>query len=185
MITESYYWKKPLLVGAKVIRKYMDAENISEAQFARIEREIFIGFYSIRKLLEATGKVSAETRDMKVAIKRYEKRAAQPIIDWYNRSEFWELYDLNKPALESRDLLYVAHRMVHSFIFILSGDDDGHGAFFTSDRDKEARLNFVSTDEIVRVFETVGNDYPSGFRAWRDRATGEMKWSVLAKEPAR
>lgn len=185
MITESYYWKKPLLAGAKVIRKYMDAEDISEAQFARIEREIFIGFYSIRKLLEATGKVSAETRDMKVSLKRYEKRANQPTIDWYNRSEFWELYDLDKPALEFRDLLYVAHRMVHSFIFILSGDDDGNGAFFTSDRDKETRLNFVSTDEMVRVFETVGNDYPSGFHAWRDKATGEMKWSVPAKEPAR
>ena len=185
MITESYYWKKPLLTGAKAIRKYMDAENISDAQFARIEREIFIGFYSIRKLLEATGKVSAETRDMKVSLKRYEKRADQPIVDWYNRSEFWELYDLDKPALEPRDLLYVAHRMVHSFIFILSGDDDGNGAFFTSDRDKETRLNFVSTEEIVRVFETVGNDYPNSFHAWRDKVTGEMKWSVPAKEPTR
>lgn len=185
MITESYYWKKPLLAGAKAIRKYMDAEDISDAQFARIEREIFIGFYSIRKLLEATGKVSAETRDMKVSLKQYEKRADQPIVDWYNRSEFWELYNLDKPALESRDLLYVAHRMVHSFIFILSGDDDENGAFFTSDRDKETRLNFVSTDEIVRVFETVGKDYPTGFHAWRDKVTGEMKWSVPAKEPAR
>jgi len=185
MITESYYWKKPLLTGAKVIHKYMDAENITDAQFARIEREIFIGFYSIRKLLEATGKVSGETRDMKVTLKRYEKRADQPVVDWYNRSEFWELYDLDKPATEARDLLYVAHRMVHSFIFILSGDDDGHGAFFTSDRDKDTRLNFVSTDEIVRVFETVGNDYPSGFHAWRDETTGEMKWTVPAKEDAR
>ena len=185
MIAESYYWKKPLLAGAKVIRKHMNAEDISEAQFARIEREIFIGFYAIRKILEATGKVSAETRDMKVSLKRYKKRADQPIVDWYNRSEFWELYDLDNAALELRDLLYVAHRMVHSFIFILSGDDDGHGAFFTSDRDKETRLNFVSTGEIVRVFETVGSDYPSGFRAWRDEATGEMKWSVPAKEDAR
>jgi hypothetical protein len=173
MITESSFWKKPLLVGAKVIRKHMDAEDISEAQFARIEREIFIGFYAIRKIFEATGKVSAETRAMKVALKRYEKCAAQPTVDWYNRSEFWELYNLDNAVPELRDLLYVAHRIVHSFIFILSGDDNGHGAFFTSDRDKDTRLNFISTD------------YPSGFRAWRDEATGEMKWSVPAKEPAR
>ncbi len=185
MITESYYWKKALLAGAKVIRKRMDAEDISEAQFARIERKIFIGFYAIRKLLEATGKVSAETRVMKIALKRYEKRADQPIVDWYNRSEFWELYDLDNAALELRDLLYVAHRMVHSFIFILSGDDYGHGAFFTSDRDKDTRLNFISTDEIIRVFEVVGQDYPSGFHTLRDEATGEMKWSVPAKERAR
>ncbi|MBU1315688.1 MAG: hypothetical protein KJ947_15775 [Alphaproteobacteria bacterium] len=185
MITESYYWKKPLLAGAKVIRKYMDADDISDAQFARIEREIFIGFYAIRKLIEATGKVSAETCAMKIALKRYEKRAGQPTVDWYNRSDFWELYDIDKPARELRDLLYVAHRMVHSFIFILSGDDDGHGAFFTSDRDKDKCLNFISTDEIIRVFEVVGQDRPSGYQAWRDEATGEMKWSVPPKEPAR
>lgn len=185
MITESYYWKKPLLAGAKVIRKYMDAGDISDAQFARIEREIFIGFYAIRKLLEAAGKVSAETRAMKISLKKYKKRADQPIVDWYNRSEFWELYDLDKPAQELRDLLYVAHRMVHSFIFILSGGDDGHGAFFTSDRDKDNCLNFISTDEIVRVFEVVGQDYPSGLHVWRDEATGEMKWSAPPKEPTR
>lgn len=178
MITESFYWKKPLLTGASIIRKYMDLEDITDAQFGRIEREIFIGFYSIRKLLEATGKVGPETRKMNVSLKWYPKRSAQPLVDWFNRGEFWELYDLDDVRSESRDILYVAHRMVHSFIFVLSGDDDEHGAFFTSDRDKESRLNFVSTDEIVRVFEMVGNDYPSDFNACRDKYTGEMKWSV-------
>lgn len=92
------------------------------------------------------------------------------------------MYDLEDPRSEQRDLLYVAHRMVHSFIFVLSGDDDGHGAFFTSDRDKETRLNFLSTEEIVRVFQAVGSDYPSGFHAWRAKDTGEMKWSVPPRD---
>lgn len=161
----------------------MDKENLTDAQFARIEREMFIGFYSIRKLLEATGKVGPETRDVRLALKWYPKRDAAPLVDWYNRGQFWDLYDLELPKLEERDLLYVAHRMVHSFIFILSSDDDGHGAFFTSDRDKESRLNFISTDEIIRVFEIVGNDYPLAFNAWRDKATGEMKWSVPLRDP--
>lgn len=178
MITESSYWKRPLLNGAAVIRKYMDKEEITDAQFARIEREMFIGFYAVRKLLDATGKVGPETRNMKVGLKWYPKRPSQPVVDWYNRGEFWELYNLEDPRSEERDLLYVAHRMVHSFIFVLSGDDDGHGAFFTSDRDKESRLNFLSTDEIVRAFRTVGSDYPSDFQSWRDQDTGEMKWSV-------
>lgn len=185
MITESYYWKEPLLAGAKVIRQHMDAEEISEAEFAQIEREILIGFYAIRKLLEATGKVSAETRTMKLALKQYEKRADQPIVDWRNCHKFSELYDLDKPAQKLSDLLYVAHRMVHSFIFILSSDDNDHGAFFTSDRDKDTCLNFISTDEIIRIFEVVGQDYPSSFHAWRDNETGEMKWTVPPKEPKR
>ncbi len=178
MITESYYWKRPLLTGAAIIRQYMDKEDISDAQFARIEREVFIGFYAVRKLMEATGKVGPGTRYMNVALQWYSKRVSQPIVDWYNRGEFWELYDLENPMTEQRDVLYVAHRLVHSFIFVLSGNDGGHGAFFTSDRDKEIRLNFLSTDEIVRVFQAVRSDYPSGFNSWRDESTGEMKWSI-------
>lgn len=182
MITESHYWKKPLLAGAARIRQFMDDENTTDAQFAQTEREVFIGFYAVRKLFEAIGKVSPETRNMKVALKWFPKRVSQPTVDWYNRAEFWELYNLEKPRIEARDILYVAHRLVHSFIFILSGDDDGHGAFFTSDRDKEKRLNFLSTNEIVRIFQIVGNDYPSGLQTWRDENTGEMKWAVPPRE---
>lgn len=178
MITESFYWKKPLLKGASIIRTYMEREDLSDAQFARVERELFIGFYAIRKLLEATGKVSEPTRNLKLPTIWYPKKTEKPIVDWYNRGEIWELYDLRDERREHKDLLYVAHRMIHSFIFMLSEIDDGHGVFFTSDRDKEFRLNFISTGEIVRAFETVGSDYPVDFKAWRDPRTGEMKWTV-------
>ena len=184
MITESYYWKKPLLTGAKFIRKYMNKEDISHVQFARIEREIFIGFYTVRKLLEATGKVSPETRDLQVPLKCYPKQDGQPLTDWYSRNELWELYDLANGRSEQRDLIYVANQMVHSFIFVLSEHDDGHGAFFTSDRDKKTRLSFITTGEIARIFEIVGNDYPSEFSAWRDSDTGEMKWAVPPRRGA-
>ena len=182
MITESFYWKKPLLKGAAIIRTYMERENLSDAQFARVERELFIGFYAIRKLLEAVGKVSEPTRNLKIPTLWYPKTIGKPIVDWHNRGEIWELYDLENERREQRDLLYITHRMIHSFIFMLSGIDEGHGVFFTSDRDKECRLNFVKTGEIVKAFEIVGNDYPADFRGWRDSRTGEMKWSVGSKD---
>lgn len=178
MITESYYWKRPLLAGAAVIQKYMDKKRTTDAQFARIEREIFIGFYAIHKILEAVGKVGPETREIKVKLKRYNKTSVQPKTDWYNRHEFWDLYNLDEYIVEHRDLIYVSHKIIHSFIFTLSGDEDGHGAFFTSDRDKDSHLYFMRTNEIVRVFEAVGNDYPAGFQSWRDKDTQELKWSV-------
>lgn len=181
MISESHYWKGPLLTGAKVIRKIMGKMDASEAEFARVEREIFIGFYAIRKLLEATGKLSSETHLLKLSLTRYKKREGKPTCDWYNRQHIFQLYDLDSPTQENLDLIYVAHRMVHSFIFDLAYYDNHHGAFFTSDRDKDKVLNFVRTEEIVRAFETVGNDYPSRFVAWRDEMTGEMKWNVPAK----
>lgn len=74
---------------------------------------------------------------MQVSLKCYPKRNGQPLGDWYNRSEFWELYSLEDGRSEQRDLLYVAHQMVHRFIFVLFEHDDGHGDFFNSDRDKK------------------------------------------------
>ena len=56
MITESHYWKKPLLAGAKAIRKNMHTEDVSEAQFARIEREIFIGVLFDKEITRRQGK---------------------------------------------------------------------------------------------------------------------------------
>ncbi len=182
MITESVFWKEPLVAGAALIRDFMDREELSDDEFAQIERELFIGFYSVRKLLEATGKVSNSTRRLQVSVTWYPKRLDAPLADWYNRNNICELYEMDDRRSEDRDLLYVAHRLIHSFIFMLSGDDDGHGVFFTSDHDKDMRLNFVSTAEIVRIFEIVGNDYPSKLHCWRDPQTGEMKWRVPEDE---
>lgn len=178
MIYESQYWKDPLLAGAGKIRELFRQEDMTDEQYAEVERELFMGFYSIRKLMEAVGKVSKETREMKLTVSRYPKLPKAPIVDWYNRSDFWELYNLDKPQTIELDILFVSNRMIHSFIFILSGGEDGDGVFFNSDYDKDKQLYFVDITEILRAFETVGNDYPSTLHAWRDSESGEMKWSV-------
>lgn len=36
----------------------------------------------------------------------------------------------------------------------------------------------ITTNEITRFFGLVGDDYPSGFNAWRAPDPDEMKWSV-------
>ena len=175
MITESRYWKEPLLRGADIIEDLMAAEELSEEQFGRVEREFFIGFYSIRKLFEASAKVSRSTRDQKLDIIFFDRSGRNGIVDWYNRSEFWEHYDLETLKRERRDVLYIAHRITHSFIFMLADEEFGSGMYFTSDNDKEKRLNFITTHEVTRIFRIVGNDYPSDLKMWRDEETGEMK----------
>ena len=181
MIYESQYWKDPLLEGASKIRELIKLEEMTDSQYAEVEREIFIGFYSIRKLMEAVGKVSKVTREMQLKLSLYPKLPEAPVVDWYNRSEFWELYNLEKPQAVERNIIFIANRMIHSFIFILSGGDDGEGVFFNSDYDTENQLYFIGFPEILRAFETVGKDYPSSFYSWRDSETGERKWGVEPK----
>lgn len=180
MIWESVYWKEPLLEAASRLREAIGNADLTEEQCAQFERDVFLGFYSVRKLFEATGKVSRSTLERQLPIEWFPKLPSAPLVDWYNRNELWALYDLEDRRKECRDVLYVAHRLVHSFIFVqsLGSESDPDGMFFTSDRDKEMRICFISTIEVVDLFETIGKDYPSGFISWRDPLTGERKWTT-------
>lgn len=53
MIWESWYWKQPLLEMADRLEHLKTASALSDEELAQVERDIFIGFYSVRKLLEA------------------------------------------------------------------------------------------------------------------------------------
>ncbi|MEI6874502.1 MAG: hypothetical protein WCL50_05155, partial [Spirochaetota bacterium] len=58
MIHESYYWKQPLLVSAGRLKRYRKARQLGQKQLLRIEKDVLIGFYSVRKLLETPFKIS-------------------------------------------------------------------------------------------------------------------------------
>ena len=179
MIWESHYWKEPLLKMADRIERYSKKTALTEKQGAQYERDIFIGYYTVRKLFEAAGKISDDTRSATMSLCWFPKKAGAPIVDWYNRNEFWDLYNLDERHHERREALFVAHRVVHSFVMIgsASSGDEPSGDFFTSDRDKEKGLYFVASAETVALFRLVGSDYPD-FVCWRDEVTGEMKWSA-------
>ncbi|HEX9938589.1 MAG TPA: hypothetical protein VGB15_15735, partial [Longimicrobium sp.] len=53
MIWESSYWKEDLLKQAEALRKRTTQRRWPEISFARLEQAVMLGFYSIRKLVEA------------------------------------------------------------------------------------------------------------------------------------
>ena len=54
MIGESYYWKKELVkLAIKLDKRTKQKRAWTEAQHGTFEKEITIGFYIIRKLIEA------------------------------------------------------------------------------------------------------------------------------------
>ena len=179
MIWESSYWKQPLLKMADRIERYAQKVQLTDMQAAQYERDIFIGYYTVRKLFEAAGKVSDETRNMKLSVDWFPKKPGAPPADWYNRGEFWNLYDLENCHRELRDALFVAHRIIHSFIMVGNSGEEGgpSGDFFTSDRDKDKRLYFIPARETLLLFRKVGRDYPN-FVSWTDELTGERMWSA-------
>lgn len=98
MIFESQYWKEPLLVSARWLSKLRLSEGTRESTYVRLEKELMIGFYSIRKLIE-TIKISDSTKEIKFDIEWYKNIKK---VDWLNHAFLHENYDLTKSYSEQR-----------------------------------------------------------------------------------
>jgi hypothetical protein len=90
-----------------------------------------------------------------------------------------ELYDFNKAGRETRDIAFVASRIIHSFIFTPCVSECGglDVIFFTSDLDKDKRLYLMGIDDVISVFERVGNDDPNRLE-WQRHPDGSETTKV-------
>src|SRR5665213_2100298 len=101
MIWESCYWKEPLLRTAERLRGLKASVELSEEDLANLEREIFVGFYSVRKLIEAITKLTDRTKLFQVTVSWYQN--IKP-VSWLNNHKIDELYDLKNEHQDIHDL---------------------------------------------------------------------------------
>lgn len=171
MIHESRYWKEPLLEMARRLTAFTAKQDLDDKHFAQIERDVFIGFYSVRKLFEAHEKITDTTRSKKITLRFHSNRKA---VTRHNSHRLDELYDLSTSQEETRDIFFVCHRIIHSYIFSPYFDEDGFGGIlFTSDIDKDKKLYLLTAAELISIFDLVGNDYPHQIRWERDEDGNE------------
>ncbi|KAB7653435.1 hypothetical protein [Plesiomonas shigelloides] len=173
MIYESRYWKQPLLESAQRLLSMKSKVDLSEDTLAQIEKDIFIGFYSIRKLFD-TLKVTDELKSKKYSVNWFPHQGRE--VTWRNNYRVNEHYDLNHQNTESRDLWFIASRLIHSFVFQISVSEQGglNSIFFSSDSDKNKKVYFLSVDDIVGFFNEVGKNYVTEITYSYDDKTGEM-----------
>ena len=88
MIWESWYWKQPLLEVADRLESFKASQDLSEDQVAQVERDIFIGFYSVRKLFEAPTKITDKTRSLSLILQKHPN--LKPVT-WRNNHKLDEL----------------------------------------------------------------------------------------------
>jgi len=171
MIHQSQYWKEPLIEMARRLAKFSANQDPHEQQLAQVERDVFIGFYSVRKLLEAQDKITDKTRARRIILRWYRNQEA---VTRHNRHRLEALYDFSKPQEEARDLFFVCHRIIHSYIFSPYFDGKGFaGILFSSDIDKDKKLYLLTVNELITIFELVGNDYPHQIKWERDEDGNE------------
>lgn len=114
MILESSFWKEPLLRSASYLNHLRMSDRTSERTLVRIEKEVFVGFYAARKLLEAF-KVSDKTKDSTFNLTWH---PALRRVDLHNWHDLDRNYDLAKLHTEKRDIMFLCNQFIHSYVFI-------------------------------------------------------------------
>lgn len=180
MIQESRYWKMPLLRAATWLERVrLSDDDSAERSLVRIERELFMGFYGIRKLLE-TFTVSLETKSLQFQL---QWSPCVKLVDHQNAHRIDELFDLAQSQTEHRDLGFLCNQFIHSFVFVVAQNEDGSfaGAFISSDRSRHQKVYFVEVAQILLAFRTVGRDYPNSLHLRRNEETHQ--WEQVPSDP--
>lgn len=160
MIYESKFWKDDLLKRAKSLRSKATQKRWTEISSARLEQTILLGFYSVRRLIEAK-KLSDSVVNQNITASAYTWKG-QPVtrMNWLDIDK---LYGLDSPQTVVKNLLFFCHQFVHSYIFVEYFNDEHklNGVFVSSDRERYQVLYSLEIDAIIKIFEQVGNDHPT------------------------
>lgn len=119
-----------------------------------------LGFYATRKLIEAK-KLSDDVANQSLSLVAYPWRDKS--VTRINRLDYRELYDFDRSRTVSRNLVFLCNQVIHSYLFVHSFDDVDrfNGILVASDRERNQALYFIGSQQIVELFEQVGNDYPN------------------------
>ncbi len=165
MIHESYYWKKDLINSSVWMVRNKQKFCNSEILSVRLEKYVLIGFYSIRKLIEAK-KIATKLETHKVNIVYYPNTKKTDFFNWHKLEE---LFDFSVQQHENIMLVKLANYFIHSYIFMQSIDEEGqlNGFFISSDRTRNKKLYYVSLEQVRNIFLIVGTSDPSRLESRR------------------
>ena len=156
---ESCYWKEELGKIATTIRRVAKPPRWSERALCVVERDLMIGFFLLRRLIELN-KVSSATKNKQLRIFSY-KAVGKPVT-LMNRCDIWELYDLENEIAETKKPLYVSNQFVHAYMSFIERDESRNWSdiLLVSDFDRNDCIWRVPISIIESLFQTASMDYP-------------------------
>ena len=177
MIWESSYWKEGLLRHAGSIARRRTLKRWTDRSVAALEKDMMIGFYSIRKLIEAH-KVSDEIRDRSISLQAYPS-TGRPVtsMNWHKIDE---KYNLNRSTRFQKPLSWICSQIVHSFVFMPCFDEGGRldSVLFNSDRTRRQHLYSIGVDEVIALFEEIAANDPASIRGEFNERKGDYDFRV-------
>lgn len=175
MIDDSIPWKEDLLRIADVLERRTAQRRWTERTSFLVERDVMNAAYAVRKLTEAR-RISDELAAEPVVCGRHSLTGGP--VDIWNRYEFYEHYDMERPETVSLSLGEFCNQIIHSWIWMLSATEPPSalfdGIYVSSDRARKRHVYFLPADRLISTFRSVGLDDIVSMQMQRDR-NGDMQ----------
>jgi hypothetical protein len=162
MIHESSYWKDDLLKLARTLERRIIQTRWGDKNLFVVEREIFLGFYAIRKLIESK-KISDSISRRRHELKEFPYSGnADSLVTHMRDTE----YDLSSGKVSHLTTIDLCNQFIHSHHFLPFLPDGKHliGFFFCSDRKRTSGIYLINIFTIVDIYRSVGSNYPTSMR---------------------
>ncbi len=159
MIEQHSYWRRDLASFARALEKRYRQKRWSKLTQYKIEKEVFLSFYIIRKLIE--------NKRLKPSVV-----ASRHTVTWYpiiigatpstDPKTFVFTYLLYHGWLEEWAPGEICNQFIHSFIFspfrIPRGDM--LGIFFASDRESKTGLYYIKLIPVIDIILSAARNRP-------------------------
>ena len=156
---ESQYWKEELERIARSIRRVKKPPRWSERAQCVIERDLMLGFFILRRLIELC-KVSSCIRDHTINV--FSCLAVGKDVTKLNGHCIWELYDLENEKPVAKKPQYIANQFIHSYTSFVARDETRNWSdiYVVSDYDRKNCIWRVPVEEIHKLLKSAAKDYP-------------------------
>ena len=157
---ESRYWKDELARIVKSIKPLRKPPRWSERAHCVVERDLMIGFFIIRRLIELN-KVSSQTRDY--GLKVYACPAIGIEVTQLNKGWIFETYDLENEEQETKKPLYIANQFIHAYVSFVWREETRNWSdvYVVSEFDRNDCIWRIPISVIRKLFILASDDYPS------------------------
>jgi hypothetical protein len=163
MIWNSEPWRRQLLAISARLEKRRTQRRWPDASLARLEMDVMLGAYSVRKLLDAQTVLTHAVRDHLLGVRtipaRKDPRGIGPdLMNWEHLERWFQLETMQPATLTVRGL---CNQVIHSWVFIPSMGDGGglSSILVTSDRSRRKVLYDVGVDVLIGVFRDVAESH--------------------------
>ena len=160
MFSESYVYKDELLKYAKDLLKRKYQKKWFDETYLIIEKEIFFGFFIIRKLCESFLISNSLKKKMYKVGKIYYKITFN--LNYFNICKILDYIDLNKEKADRISIKKLCNQFIHSYyLFILNDKEESNlSVLLSSDYSKSKECLIINIDTIASIFKEFGENYP-------------------------